>query len=52
MGISNINFSVKAHPVVAQWVPGFIVLAMWLLGDLHHATIYSSYTAKWMRKNT
>jgi hypothetical protein len=45
------NFSLKSHPLVAHWVPGFVVLTMWLIADVHYANIHSNYIAKWSKIN-
>jgi len=49
------NFSLKPHQLVAHWVPGFVVLTMWLLADLHYANLHSSgshpYIAFWTKSN-
>ena len=49
------NFSLKPHQLVAHWVPGFVVLTMWLLADVHYANLHSSgshpYVALWTKIN-
>jgi hypothetical protein len=46
------NFSLKPHQLVAHWVPGFVVVTMWLLADTHHANIDSHYVAIWTKLNS
>jgi hypothetical protein len=46
------NFSLKPHQLVAHWVPGFVVLTMWMLADVHYANIHPSYIAYWSKINT
>jgi len=43
------NFSLKPHQLVAHWVPGFVVLTMWLLADIHYANTHSNYIAYWSK---
>jgi hypothetical protein len=45
------NFSFKPHQIVAHWVPGFVVLTMWLLADVHYANTHSNYIALWFKLN-
>lgn len=45
------NFSLKPHQLVAHWVPGFVVLTMWLLADVHYANTHSNYIAQWFKIN-
>jgi hypothetical protein len=49
------NFSWKPHQLIAHWVPGFIVVAMWILADVHYANLHSDgahpYTALWLKIN-
>lgn len=45
------NFSLKPHQLVAHWVPGFVVLTMWLLADVHYAKLHPYYTARWSEIN-
>ena len=46
------NFSLKPHQLVAHWVPGFVVLTMWLLADVHHANTHPNFIAHWSKINT